>query len=72
MYDTNNDTNDFLCRLASLPPLPNNVTLCNVDFVGPYPDIPHNERLIGIKKALDLRKNKRVSTDSLMNQHNVF
>ena len=60
------DTNDFLSKLASLPPLPDDVILCTVDVVGLYPNIPHDEGLIAMRKALDLRKDKRISTESLI------
>ena len=42
------------------------VVLCTIDFVGLYPNIPHNEGLIAMRKALDLRKDKRISTESLI------
>ena len=60
------DTNNFLSKLASLPPLPDDVILCTVDVVGLYPNIPHDEGLIAMRKALDLRKDKRISTESLI------
>ena len=60
------DTNDFLPKLASLPPLPDDVILCTIDVVGLYPNIPHDEGLIAMSKALDLRKDKRISTESLI------
>ena len=60
------DTNDFLSKLASLPPLPDDVILCTIDVVGLYPNIPHDEGLIAMRKALDLRKDKRISTESLI------
>ena len=49
--------------MASLPPLPDDVILCTIDVVGLYPNIPHNEGLIA---ALDLRKDKIISTESLI------
>ena len=52
------DTNDILSKLASLPPLPDDVILCTIDVVGLYPNIPRDEGLIAIRKALDLRKGK--------------
>ena len=60
------DTNDFLCKLDSLPPLPDDVILCTIDVVGLYPNTPPDEGLIAIKKALDLRKDKRIYTESLI------
>ena len=51
---------------ASLPPLPDDVILCTIDVVGLYPNILHDEWLIAMKKALDLRKDKIISTESLI------
>ena len=42
------------------------VTLCTIDVVGLYHNIPHDEGLIAMRKALDLRKDKRISTESLI------
>ena len=55
-------TNDFLKRIANLPPLPDDLILFTIDLVGLYPNIPHEEGLIAIKKALDTRKDKTIST----------
>ena len=55
------DKNDFLCRLAKLPPLPVDFILCTTDFAGLYPNIPHDEGLIAMRKTLGLRKDKRIS-----------
>ena len=59
------DTNDFLKKIANLPPLPDDLILCTIDVVGLYPNMPH-EGLITIRKALDTRKDKTISTDSLI------
>ena len=58
--------NDFLKKIANLAPLPDGLILCTVDVVGLYPNIPHEEGLIAIRKALDTRKDKTISTDSLI------
>ena len=42
------------------------MTLCAIDVVGLYPNIPHEEGLIAIRNALDTRKDKTISTDSLI------
>ena len=57
------DTNDFLKKIANLPPLPDDLILCRIDVVGLYPNIPHAEGFIAIRKALDTRKDKTISTD---------
>ena len=56
------DTNDFLKKISNLPPLPDDLILCTIDVVGLYPNIPHEERFI----ALEIRKDKTISTDSLI------
>ena len=60
------DSNDFSSKLASLSPLPDDVILCTRDVVGLYSDITHDEVLIATRKALDLQKRKRISTESLI------
>ena len=60
------DTNDFLKKIANLPPLPDDLILCTIDVVGLYPNIPDEEVLIAIRKALDTRKDKKISADSLL------
>ena len=40
------DTNYFLRKIASLPPLPDDIILCTIDVVGLHPNISHNESLI--------------------------
>ena len=42
------------------------VILCTIDVVGLYPNIPHNEVLIAMRIALDLRKDKRILTEFLI------
>ena len=59
------DTNDFLNELRSLPKLPNNIILCTVDAVGLYPNIPHEEGLSALRKQLDNRMEKYISSDTL-------
>ena len=52
------DKNDFLNKLCSLPKLPDNIILCTVDFVGLYPNVPHNKGLPALRKRLDNRMEK--------------
>ena len=52
------DTNHFLKRLKELGSLPKNATLCTIDVVGLYPNIPHEEDLASIRKHLNNRENK--------------
>jgi len=60
------DTNDFICKLKNLPSLPEDAILCTVDVVGLYPSIPHDQGLEAMRKALDSRVDKSVSTESLV------
>ena len=46
------DTNDFLRKIASLSPLPDDIILCTIDVVGLYPNIPHDEGLIALRNSL--------------------
>ena len=72
------DTNDFLNKLRSLPKLPDNIILCTVDVVGLYPNIPHEEGLSALRKRLDNRMEKYISSDTLWDlvevvlKNNVF
>ena len=59
------DTNDFLRKIASLPHLPDDIILCTIDSVGLYPNMGHDESLIGLRAPLKSRKDKTTSTDSL-------
>ena len=60
------DTNHFLNRLSSLGKLPQGVILCTVDVVGLYPNIPHTEGLTSRRRVLELRDNKQISSDTLI------
>ena len=60
------DTNDFLKKLRSLTNLPGNCLLCTMDIVGLYPNIPHDEGLSALRKRLNERDKKDVSTDTLV------
>ena len=60
------DTNHFLNRLSSLGKLSQGAILCTVDFVGLYPNIPHSEGLTSLRRVLELRDNKQISSDTLI------
>ena len=72
------DTNDFLKKLRPLTNLPNNIFLCSVDAVGLYPKILHGEGLSALQKILELKRDKKVSTSTLVElaevvlKNNVF
>ena len=65
------DTNDFVKRIRDMPDLPENAILCSIDVTGLYPDIPHDEGLEVMKKALNKRENQSVSTDTLLELANI-
>ena len=60
------DTNHFLQKIQSLGNIPEDAILCTIDVVALYPSIPHDEGLGVLRKALDSRADRSVSTDSLM------
>ena len=60
------DTNDFLQKLEGLTDLPDDFLLCTVDVIGLYPNIPHKEGLAAVKKALETREDKSISTETLL------
>ena len=45
--------------------LPERSVLCTMDVVGLYPNIPHREGLASLKKFLEIRENKQISSDTL-------
>ena len=60
------DSSDFLVKIKDLGQLPENAILVTADVVALYPSIPHAEGLAAIRKALDLRVDKTISTNLLM------
>ena len=60
------DTNHFLKKLKEFGSLPRKKILCIIDLVGLYPNIPHEEGLASIRKYLENRENKEVTTDILV------
>ena len=46
--------------------MPEDIILCTIDVVGLYPNIPHEDGLLAMRKTLDAREGKTVSTDSLI------
>ena len=59
----NKDTNHFLIKLKSLGKLPQDAILCTIDVFGLYPNIPHNEGLTSLRRFLELRDKKEISSD---------
>ena len=65
------DTRDFLKRIADLSDIPENAILVSFDVIGLYPHIPHDDGLKFMKMFLDNRKDKTVSTESLIELANI-
>ena len=60
------DTDDFLCKIKSLGPLPKDAILVTADVAGLYPSIPHSDGLNALKYALNKRKKHDVPTAILI------
>ena len=59
------DTNHFLRKIKSLGQLPEGAILC-INVVGLYPNIPHEEGLASLRRFLDTRTEKKVTTKTLV------
>ena len=59
------DTNDFFNNLRSFPKLPGNIILWTVDVVGLYQNNSYEESLSVLRKRLDNRMEKYISSDTL-------
>ena len=59
------DTNHFLNKIKKLGSLPDGAILCTIDVVGLYPNIPHGEGLASLRRFLETRDNKQISSDTL-------
>ena len=56
----------FIQKISELGEIPNDALLCTIDVVGLYPSILHDKGLEALKAALEHRKDKSISADSLM------
>ena len=59
------DTNHFLNKIKKLGRLPDGAILCTMDVVGLYPNILHGEGLASLRRFLETRDNKQISSDTL-------
>ena len=59
------DTKDFQDKIKNLC-VPKNAFLVTADVVGLYPNIPHEVGLKSLKKDLDRRREKKISTEDLV------
>ena len=60
------DSGDFIKKIKNIGAIPKDSILVTADVVGLYPSIPHEAGLKALKKALNNRTNKKVSTDDLI------
>ena len=60
------DTGNFLNKIKSINPLPENVILVTADVVGLYPSVPHQVSLEALREALDKRKTHKVPMGKLV------
>ena len=60
------DTNHFLSKLKSLGKLPQGAILRTIDVVGLYRNIPYSEGLHSLRRFLELRDNKQIPSDTLI------
>ena len=59
------DTNHLLNKIKKLGSLPDGAILCTMDVVGLYSNIPHGEGLASLRRFLETRDNKQISSDTL-------
>ena len=59
------DSGDFIKNLKNIDYIPQDVIMVTAHVIGLYPSIPHDAGLEALRKALDNRENKRISTDGL-------
>ena len=52
--------------------LPEGAILCTIDVVGLYPNIPHEEGLASLRRFLDARTEKKVTTETLVELAEIF
>ena len=60
------DTNHFLRKIKNLGKQKDGAILCTIDVVGLYPNIPHEEGLAALRKFLDSRVDKKITTETLL------
>ena len=60
------DTNHFLRKSKSLGHLPEGAILCTIGIAGIYPNIARKKGLASLRKFLDARTEKKVTTETLL------
>ena len=59
------DSGDFIKKLKNIDHIPQDAIMVTADFVGLYPSIHNDAGPEALRKALDNRENKKISTDDL-------
>ena len=59
------DSGDFIKKLKNIDHIPQDAIMVIEDAVSLYTSIPHNASLDALRKALDNRESKKISTDNL-------
>ena len=60
------DTKHILRKIKSLGQLSKGAILCTIDVVALYPNIPHEEGLASFRMLLDVRTEKKVANETLI------
>ena len=60
------DSNNFMHKMKDLKDIPNNALLVTADLVRLYPSNSHEVGLQTVKKVLERRKDKKISTKGLV------
>ena len=59
------DSGNFIKKLKNIDHVPQGAIMVTADVAGLHPSIPHAAGLEVLRKALDNRENKKISTDEL-------
>ena len=60
------DSNNFMYKIRDFQDILNDTLFFTADDVGLYPSIPHEVGLQALKEVLDRRKDKKISTNDLL------
>ena len=66
------DSGDFIRKIKNLTDILEGAILVTTNVVSLYPSIPHPAGLEALKKALDARYNKFISTDDIVKIPDLF
>ena len=66
------DSGNFIKKLKNIDDIPKDAIIVAADVIGLYPSIHHDAGLETLRKALDNRGNKKISTDDLTKMTRIF